>query len=412
MKRRPLRHVYGLFMLLACLLAGGVRVQEPLAPRQAELSALPTGSEWQHQESYISVPASVWRIETVDSNGVGSYNSLALDASGWPHISYYDFTNHDLKYAYKDASGWHIETVDSTGRVGAYTSLALDSASHPHISYCSRTDDYAIICNDLKYAWRDETAWHIEWLDTIGNVGGYTSLALDDDQPHISYYDFTNGDLKYAYKDASGSLHVETVDGIGADVGMFTSLAIAWEYRHISYFDNTNKDLKYAHAHSDDYIWNVWRLDSSGDVGYYTSLALCHYNPTSPDPPPAPRITYRGNFGLKYAHKQIYGGWLIPVTLGSDSPGPTSLALDSNCERHISYFELSNGDLRYFSDYVSGWRIETVDDDGDVWPYWSSLALDSSGLPHISYYDDSHFGLSYAYKVHGVYLPIVLRNAQ
>lgn len=297
--------------------------------------------------------------------------------------------------------------MDYAGRVGAYTSLALDSAGRPHISYCSRTDDYVITCDDLKYAWRDETAWHIEWADTIGNVGGYTSLALDAGWPYVSYYDFTNGDLKYAYRDAAG-WHSEIVDGAGVDVGMYTSLAIGWGHRYISYFDNTNNHLKYAHY--DGSTWHTETLDSSGDVGYYTSLALCYYDPTTPDPPPAPRITYYGDGDLKYAHKWIFGGWATPVTLDSDPPGPTSLALGSpSCRVHVSYFELYNGDLRYTYQDVSGWHTETVDDDGDVWPYWSSLALDSSGRPHISYYDDSHFGLSYAYKGHMAYLPLILR---
>jgi hypothetical protein len=43
-----------------------------------------------------------------------------------------DETSHGLRL---DASSWHIETVDSEGGVGEYTSLALDGSGYPHISY-------------------------------------------------------------------------------------------------------------------------------------------------------------------------------------------------------------------------------------------------------------------------------------
>jgi hypothetical protein len=44
--------------------------------------------------------SSGWRISVVDSaDWVGAHTSIALDASGYPHISYYDGTNIDLKYA-------------------------------------------------------------------------------------------------------------------------------------------------------------------------------------------------------------------------------------------------------------------------------------------------------------------------
>jgi hypothetical protein len=80
--------------------------------------------------------ALTWQITTVDSNGeVGLYPSLKLDSSGHPHISYWDGTNGNLKYASWDDSGWHITTVDSDGNVGSHTSLALDASDRPHISY-------------------------------------------------------------------------------------------------------------------------------------------------------------------------------------------------------------------------------------------------------------------------------------
>ncbi len=381
-KARPsLLYLLGLGLLF--FLAGEIRAQEPPAPRQ-----------------YAPLQTPTWRLETVDGAETGAYNSLALDSSGWPQISYQDYVNDDLKYAYKSASGWHTQTVDSAGYVGAYTSLKLDSADHPHISYCSCTGQSCATCNALKYAWHDGSAWHIESVDTTGNVGGYTSLALDADQPNISYYDFTNGDLKYAYKDASG-WHATTLDSAG-DVGRFTSLAIGWGQRHISYMDYGNYDLKYAHY--DGSTWHIETLDSSGYVGYFSSLAFC-----MSAQPGAPRIVYNANDTLRYAHKLIFSGW-ISATLSNDSPAGLSLALNRDCQQHISYFDWYRGDLKYIYNDVSGWHTETVDDHGDAGAWWSSLALDSADGPHISYYDVNMGALRYAYKVYTVYLPLVMRN--
>ena len=127
-----------------------------------------------------------WTIQTVDSIGEAGLSeaSLALDSSGRPHISYFDYTNIDLKYAAYDGSSWQIESVDVEGQVGGSTSLALDGSGYPHISYY----DYANY--DLKYAAYDGSSWQIDTVDSAGRVGRFASLALDDrGRPHISYYD-------------------------------------------------------------------------------------------------------------------------------------------------------------------------------------------------------------------------------
>jgi hypothetical protein len=214
---------------------------------------------------YAYWTGSGWHIETVDNSDwggtskSGEYCSLALDSQDQPHISYYVWSVYDgypshhwgrLRYATKGESGWEMVDVDDGGNwqyVGLYTSIALwedqgTGAVVPHISY------YYSNTGKLYHAYYDisTSSWVKEVVDGASNVGGYTSIAVDENQHiYISYYDFDGQDLKYAYYDVVVWSTV-IVDGTG-DVGKYSSLALDnSNVPHIAYYDATNKNLKYA----------------------------------------------------------------------------------------------------------------------------------------------------------------------
>jgi hypothetical protein len=117
--------------------------------------------------------------------------SIAVEkTTNRPHIAY---GGDSLYHAYYDGTTWHYETVDSSQTVGEYASIALDDSDKVHISYYDVTDQ------DLKYATNKSGSWVTTTVDAAGDVGSYASIATDSNNAvYISYYDATNKDLKYA----------------------------------------------------------------------------------------------------------------------------------------------------------------------------------------------------------------------
>jgi len=234
-----------------------------------------------------------WKIDVLDSGGVGKYPSIAISKDA-VHITYYDEKNDNLKYARIYGEEKRTEVVDYSA--GIYSSIAVDSSGNPHISYGS-------IRGKLFYAFLKENKWIIEEIDRDIIIWESTSIAIDkNSNPHICYYDISRDDawfLKHAYFDGrKWKIEIIDPDLIGFYNSKGASIVIDDLGRiHVAYFGWKGWDLKYAYF---DGEWHIEKVDEEGDVGAYASIAI--------DSKGYPHISYidRSNLDLKYAKKINY----------------------------------------------------------------------------------------------------------
>lgn len=353
-----------------------------------------------------------------DLNELGYDTSLDFGPGDVPHISYFDEGTDDLKYAtweqYADGSGhWLIQKVDTKGKVGKDTSI--DVSGNVYISYYDESNKDL----KFAWKAAGAATWQYEVADNGGgsssydkyDVGEETSMRIGSDgKARVSYYSDAYDDLKYAVRVGTGGncgnnkWQCTTIDA-GGQVGRYTSLVLdSANKAHISYYDKTNGNLKFAHevgtgGNCGSGLWQCDTIDnSSHDVGEHTSIAL--------DASGYPQIAYEDETwgDLKYACLTA-AGWSI-YTVAGDGSGPihtgedTSLEIGSDGRPRISYHQETNEDLDYaIRTDVCGvpgtWEIQHVDTIGDQGED-NSLALKSDDTPCISYHDESNGNLKYA----------------
>jgi len=97
------------------------------------------GTAWVCNTITLATTLGIDQIASADTAiGTGSYSSIATGTDGYPVISYYDNTNHDLKVFHCTNTVCTTGTataLDSANFVGQYTSLAIGTDGFPIISY-------------------------------------------------------------------------------------------------------------------------------------------------------------------------------------------------------------------------------------------------------------------------------------
>jgi hypothetical protein len=72
----------------------------------------------------------------------------------------------------------------------------------------------------------------------------------------------------------------------------------------------------------------------------------------------------------------------------------TSIALDSNNNPHISYYDEDNKIVKYAFKDSSGWQVETIESGVSMYEH-SSIIVDANGNPHISYSTREYYVIEY-----------------
>ena len=326
-----------------------------------------------------------WEVSEVD--GDGAKPSIAVDASGTPHIAFMSEDRPDfVKSAILNNGSWELSTV-TTGYLYGPLDIELDSDGTPHVVWHNHDNE------DGSHARLESGAWvntdipssgHDGWDINVGidSVGSAHVLSVDPSQ-----FGSQNG-LEYATFDGQ-TWTVETVGTGPLPYEFGNSLAIDSQDRpHIVWFDDQGQDLKYALRDSGG--WAISTVDSAGDVGRYPSLAL--------DQNDNPVVSYYQSLGQSSGAIKLarWDGsrWNVQLIDQLDdvfagffgARKNSSVLLDADDRPIVAYSDESVLNLASWNG--NGWDIETVANAGDD-PLGQqvSMALDGRGVLHITFAD-------------------------
>ena len=313
-------------------------------------------------------------VGLLNSTGnVGEWTSLAISPAGTLAVSYYDTTNGNLKILrcgnVTCTAGIYLASPDTVGLVGRYSSVAMDASGFAVVSYFDDTnlDLKVLACGD-QWCSAGNT---ISTLDSAGTVGTYTSLALDaNGYPVISYYDTTNGDLKLVHCQTAtcaappGPTATPTSTPTVTQTPTRTNTPTITPTRTSTPTRTNTPTVTPTPTRTSTFTVTATRtatptatpqpgtttilttVDSTGVVGWWTSLKL--------DSSENPVVSYYDgtNGKLKVLHcgtltcSGAGNTFATPDTGGNNGPN-TSLVLDSQGRPVVSYYNQTSGDLRF-----------------------------------------------------------------
>jgi hypothetical protein len=359
---------------------------------------------------------------TVESgrDQVGTYCSIDVDTNRRPHITYYNSTHDQIRYAHWDGAQWVLRIVDgpgfNTGRVaGPASYVKVGADGHPRVAY--------VAGGGIYFAQWNGTTW--QRTSTAIAQGFLTSLALNPalgQEPAVTYMPSSSSSsssyssLVFAQR-TSGTWSAETLLSGLTDTDCTYSRTLspgnvvfspdgtahmaAWNecirnyiYNGSTYVYPYRGGLVYFERNPSTKAWaNIYLAGTGSTLERSSSSGGGGFG--------APRMvrTANGGFALATTGSAVdtttntfksYSGLLYRA------PGTTNWQLsfvDSDFSRYDVGFTPDNKPLLTTSD--GGLELISTDSQG-FWTYTYvgavdsgshplSLAVDSAGQPHICY---------------------------
>jgi hypothetical protein len=280
--------------------------------------------------------------------------------------------------------------------------LAIGSDGSPHIAY------YDYDHGQLKYASLNGNVWETSAVGPADGSGKYPSLALFNGLPRIAYAGGGN-QLLYAVSTGSGWVF-SPIDS--SKTYAYASLVVDGNDKaYVAYesIDSSSaSSLRYAESTAGTGTFSTpVPVYATGQAGAFASLqltptgqpAIAFYTfyPSSSSCD-STRPDCSGNGSLLLATRAANNTWTISTGPGGDNFGQySSLAVDKNGKAYISYYHASKGQLSYVERSNTGaWGGVTALDDNYFTDGATSLQLTSSGSPALCYRDDVHDNLFYS----------------
>lgn len=354
------------------------------------------------------------------------------------------------------AAGWITEIIHRVGiqrpgdGFGSWSSLAIDSNDVLHVSY------YNVTRRNLRYAIRTGGVWSSRVVDRLTDVGITNALALDTfGVPSIAYSDFTLPALSFARQKPNGKFRIDQLRNEFTGAGGFAPSMVVNSFNHEQIIHHDYADFLWHLAHGGG-GWTRTRLGNRGIQSGSSSLAISlgdtqHVAYAIFCPPPDNDCDGAGIGAQQWlvhtSNSGANGAWETEFVRPVSADGITcsSIGVDAQGAVHIVYVDRTDGVLKYETNasglwkprvlynqsrvygvsmkvdvrgdlrvsYTAGgpngktlkyatnssgvWVHEVVDDTrnvGDV----ASIAIDGAGLPHISYYDATRGILRHALR--------------